>query len=113
MLDGLCPDGYRIPTERDWRAAVEMKGEPAGTVDFLNAEDASALEGTLKLVRGGIVPVSGGDIMGFGTMGAYWYAAPDGRNIGGSLVLQDASVFFSKALPDTALEKKTVRCLKK
>lgn len=113
MLDGLCPDGYRIPTERDWRAAVEMKGEPAGTVDFLNAEDASALEGTLKLVRGGIVPVSGGDITGFGTMGAYWYAAPDGRNIGGSLVLQDASVFFSKALPDTALEKKTVRCLKK
>lgn len=105
-----CPCGYRLPTEKEWRAVLELGAEikPTESGGFY----LSIAEGKLKLPCAGLRNAYSGDIQYQGMRGYYWGEDAKSRGLSSCMDFNKAEITTNVSIFGFRAFGRSVRCIK-
>ncbi|MBR1769290.1 MAG: hypothetical protein IJ748_02425 [Bacteroidales bacterium] len=105
-----CPCGYRLPTEQEWRAVLELGAEVKRTEEgtyYLNIAD-----GKLKLPCAGLRNAYTGDFQYQGMRGYYWAGNSSAHGLSGCMDFNKAEITTNVTIYGFRAFGRSVRCMK-
>ncbi len=106
-----CPCGYRLPTEKEWRAVLVLGAEikPTGT----GAYYLSIADGQIKLPCAGLRNAYSGDIQYQGMRGYYWGGDAKSRGLSSCMDFNKSEITTNVTVYGFRAFGRSVRCMKK
>ena len=105
-----CPCGYRLPTESEWRAVLDLGAEikPTGT----GAYYLDIANGELKLPCAGLRNAFTGDFQYQGMRGYYWAGDVTSKGLSGCMDFNKAEITTNVTIMGFRAFGRSVRCVK-
>lgn len=110
MTNNPCPCGYRLPSEQEWRAVLELGFElkPTGTGGYYLSVDNDRL----KLPCAGLRNAYTGDIQYQGMRGFYWAGNSTSHGLSGAMDFNKAEITTNVTIFAFRAFGRSVRCIK-